>query len=361
MATQVFSFHMAYAGLEDRIWRDVEVSSKMRMDQLGYVVLSTFDTMACHLFEIEYGGKIYSVPDLDNPSEYLDLADFTLADLALKIGEQMKLTYDFGTEQHFLLTLTAARDMKRGEGRHFPWVTAMNGRGIIDDMLVEELAELIQQIDKNGKTDEPIYYSRDGIEDCTFLPAPWDINHFDLKTENALLKYSVDETEQGYAPFWEDKRLMENPIVISNGVLQTPRSAKQKDPPSGEELCRRFLKAVLSQEPTELRKLFQKNAMIEWPCTNEQFSLEEYIRANCEYPGQWDGKIVSVIPSAEQTVLITKVWPKGEGASFHCVSIIRMMKNKIVSLVEYWSYDGPAPQWRREMEIGKPLEKEHSK
>ena len=149
--------------------------------------------------------------------------------------------------------------------------------------------------------------------------------------------------------------------MISNGVLQTPRSTKQKDPSSGEELCRRFLKAVLSQEPSELRKLFQKNAVIEWPCTNEQFSLEEYIRANCEYPDRWDGKIVSVIPSAEQTVLITRVWLKDKCASFHRVSIIRMMKNKIVSLVEYWTDDGPAPQRWKEMGIGKSIEKEHSK
>ena len=32
------------------------------------------------------------------------------------------------------------------------------GRTIIDDMSCEELAELIAQIDHNGKTDEPIYY-----------------------------------------------------------------------------------------------------------------------------------------------------------------------------------------------------------
>jgi len=55
------------------------------------------------------------------------------------------------------------------------------------------------------------------------------------------------------------------------------------------------------------------------------------------------------------------LWLKDKSASFHCVSIIRMMKNKIVSLVEYWSEDGAAPQWRKEMNIGKPIEKEHSK
>ena len=205
MAAQVFTFHMAYEELPDRIWRDVEVSSRMRLDQLGYVVLATFDTMAYHLFEIEFRGRTYGIPDMDMPPEDLNLADCTLGGLMPEIGERMDLTYDFGTEQHFILTLTAIRDMKRGEGRHFPWVTAMNGRGIIDDMASFELEELIRQIDKNGKTDEPVYYSCDGIEDRTFLPAPWDIDRFDLKTENGLLKYHIEEIEQGYAPFWDDQ------------------------------------------------------------------------------------------------------------------------------------------------------------
>lgn len=202
MATQVLTFHMTYAGLEDRIWRDIEISSKMRLDQLGYVVLATFDTMAYHLFEIILRSKVYPVPDMETPTQQLDPADFTLGELAPEIGETMELIYDFGIEQHFLLTLTAVRDMKRGEGRHFPWVTAMNGRGIIDDMPVRELEELIKQIDRNGKTDEPVYYSRDGVEDHSFLPNPWDVNWFDLKTENALLKYNVEKIEQGYSPFW---------------------------------------------------------------------------------------------------------------------------------------------------------------
>ena len=50
----------------------------------------------------------------------------------------------------------------------------------------------------------------------------------------------------------------------------------------------RFFKTVLSQNAEELRKYFQKNAVIKWHCTNEFFTLEEYIKANCEYPGNWN-------------------------------------------------------------------------
>ena len=354
MAAKIITFHMTYEGLEDRIWRDVEVSSRARLDQLGYVVLATFDTMANHLFRIELRNRSYVLYDVDNPPELPDMDEYTLEGLSLAVGDEMTMIYDFGTEQHFRLTVTAVRDMKRGEGRHFPWVTAMNGRGIIDDMPVEELAKLIRQIDKNGKTKEPVYYCSDGYYDPEFLPAPWDINRFDLKTENDLLKYRVAEIEEGYAPFWEDKQLMKHPIVIHNGVVQGREKAKSQ-PMTDKELCRAFFEAVLSQKPEALRKLFSKAAVIEWPCTNERFTPEEYIRANCEYPGAWDGEILSILPAEEHIVLITRVWPVDKSASFHCVSVLRRKQNRIASLTEYWSDDGQAPKWRQELGIGSPI------
>ena len=52
-----------------------------------------------------------------------------------------------------------------------------------------------------------------------------------------------------------------------------------------------FWNAVLKQEPEKLRTFFKDTAYVNWHCTNEHFTVEEYIRANCEYPGEWDGTI----------------------------------------------------------------------
>ena len=202
MAAKVYTFHIAYAGMEAQLWRDVEVSSRYRLDQLGYMVLAIFDTMAYHLFEIECRGVIYALPDPDNPPEYRDLADYPLEKLALTPGEQLELVYDLGTEQHFLLTLTDVQEMKCGKGRHYPWVTGMQGRGIIDDVSVEELKELVHQIQENGKTKVPIYYSRSGFGEESRMHVPWDIDRFDLETENELLKTYIGRVARGYAPFW---------------------------------------------------------------------------------------------------------------------------------------------------------------
>ena len=195
MATKVYTFHIAYEGLEDRIWRKAEVSSNYRLDQLGYMVLAAFDTMAYHLFEFFCGDGRFEIPDEDAPFEQIDMADFKLHQLGLKLGDRIRMDYDFGTTQTFWLELVAVDDMKRGWGRRYPYVLDGAGLGIIDDMSCEELSELIAQIDRTGKTDEPIYYQERRIS--------WDYRWFDLDCMNSLLKGEIEMIEEGYAPFWQ--------------------------------------------------------------------------------------------------------------------------------------------------------------
>ena len=49
---------------------------------------------------------------------------------------------------------------------------------------------------------------------------------------------------------------------------------------------KQFWKAVLTQDEKEIREYFRKDAYINWHCTNEHFTVDEYIIANCEYPGR---------------------------------------------------------------------------
>ena len=195
MATKVYTFHITYEGLEEKIWRKVEVSSNYRLDQLGYMVLAVFDTLAYHLFEFYYDDDRFEIPNEDAPFEQIDMANFKLHQLDLKLGDRIRMDYDFGTTQTFWLELIEIADMKRGWGRRYPYVLDGVGRGIIDDMSCEELRELVAQIDCNGKTDEPLYYQERMM--------PWDYRWFDLDCINSLLKGEIELIEEGYAPFWQ--------------------------------------------------------------------------------------------------------------------------------------------------------------
>ena len=72
------------------------------------------------------------------------------------------------------------------------------------------------------------------------------------------------------------------------------------------QTIRAFWKAVLAQEREELSAYFTPDAVIRWHCTNEQFTVDEYIRANCDYPGKWDGTIERIDRSAAGIRLLYK-------------------------------------------------------
>lgn len=194
MATKVYTFHIAYEGLEDRIWRKVEVSSNYRLDQLGYLVLAAFDTLAYHLFEFHFDDERFEIPNEDALFDQVDMADLRLHQMGLRIGDRIQMEYDFGTTQIFRIELIGIEDMKRGWGRRYPYISDGAGQGIIDDLPCEELVELVEQIDRNGQTDEPIYYQERVL--------PWDYRRFDLDCMNELLKGNIAQIEEGYAPFW---------------------------------------------------------------------------------------------------------------------------------------------------------------
>lgn len=113
-----------------------------------------------------------------------------------------------------------------------------------------------------------------------------------------------------------------------------------------------FWEAVLKQDAKRLTNFFASDAYINWHCTNEHFTVEEYIRANCEYPGEWDGEIQRIEKAGDVFITVVHVYTCDRSGSFHVVSFMQVRDGKILSLDEYWGDDGAAPQWRLEKQIG---------
>ena len=117
----------------------------------------------------------------------------------------------------------------------------------------------------------------------------------------------------------------------------------------------KFQKAVISQNEAEIRKYFHVDAYVKWHCTNELFTVEEFIKANCEYPGEWDGEVERAEEKGDLIICVTKVYPKDRSSSFHAVSFIKITDGKIIALDEYWADDAPPPEWRLQKNIGKKI------
>lgn len=116
-----------------------------------------------------------------------------------------------------------------------------------------------------------------------------------------------------------------------------------------------FFDDVIHQDAERLKQFFCDDAVIRWPCSNEQFSVDEYVRANCEYPNKWSGEIERVERTDDTIIMAARVFPTDDSASYHVVSFIKLKADMILSLDEYWADDGVAPEWRQKMQIGKPI------
>ena len=119
-----------------------------------------------------------------------------------------------------------------------------------------------------------------------------------------------------------------------------------------------FERAVAGQDREALGNCFAPWAVIRWPNTNEEFDLEDYLTANCDYPGDWLGQVERVEQTERGAVAVARIWAVDESASLRVVSFFRFgTDGRIEELTEYYSDDGPVPQWRRELGLGQPIGK----
>lgn len=113
-----------------------------------------------------------------------------------------------------------------------------------------------------------------------------------------------------------------------------------------------FWKDVLEQNAEKLKGYFCENAYVNWHNTNEHFTVDEFIRANCEYPGEWAGEIERKEVIGDLIITAVHVYDRDGALSFHVTSFIRVSGGKIAAIDEYWGDDGQPPEWRIEKNIG---------
>lgn len=110
-----------------------------------------------------------------------------------------------------------------------------------------------------------------------------------------------------------------------------------------------------NQDWNNIHTYFDDEAIINWNNTNEEFNLTEYVRANCEYPGDWSIIIERLECIGSLVISVVKVQLKNDDVSFHGISFFEFNDGKINLLNEYWGDDGKAPQWRIDKQIGKAI------
>jgi hypothetical protein len=116
-----------------------------------------------------------------------------------------------------------------------------------------------------------------------------------------------------------------------------------------------LFRSTVMQQAEQMKEYFKEEALINWHNTNECFSRDEYIRANCEYPGCWSGSVERVELTGNTVILAGAVKSKDPEIALHVTSFYEFKDDKVIKLDEYYGEDGKAPQWRIDMNIGRSM------
>ena len=120
-----------------------------------------------------------------------------------------------------------------------------------------------------------------------------------------------------------------------------------------EDFIKEYWQVVADQDRDKLRSFFDPKAIINWHDSNESFTVEEFIIANCDYPGSWAGEVKRIEYLSNKVITVTEV--SSVDVVVYAVSFLEFSENKIILLDEYWSECGEAPQWRIDKKIGSKI------
>ena len=193
--TKVLTFEVGINGLENKIWRKIEITDRRTIADLAYTILASFDSLAYHLYDIKYKDRVYDcwvcIEDDHSKVPPINAVITKLSSLSLKENDTMEMDYDTGSTTTFKIKYLGARDLENGKGNHYPYIIDGAGRGMLDDVCDFELKEIVDDIDQKG-------YS----EHC-FTPGyqrtiKYDYRKYNIKNDNALLKGLILEIKNGY-------------------------------------------------------------------------------------------------------------------------------------------------------------------
>jgi hypothetical protein len=146
---KIYQFYAELDDFKPKIWRRFQVTDKITIARLGYIVMTLFEMTASHLFAVKIRkieGKpswpiIYRYIIMDETYEPLDVshikevdARYTrLCDELNEVGEQVQVNYDFGDNWLVNLTLEKVFVDRELPGGELPRTLAGAGFGIIED------------------------------------------------------------------------------------------------------------------------------------------------------------------------------------------------------------------------------------
>ena len=141
-------------------------------------------------------------------------------------------------------------------------------------------------------------------------------------------------------------------------VIPSTKVRKIMQRQAKEKLVRGLWQALDRQDWQALPAYFSPDGEIYWQGSNERFDVLGFQRANSEYPGGWRIEVLRLSGTeGESMVSVVRVKAKG-GPRFHACSFFSFdaAAEKICRIDEYWGEMGPAPPWRQNLGLSRPID-----
>ena len=199
--TKVLTFRVGIEGLEDKIWREIEITDRRTVADLAYTILATYHSLAYHLYDIEYKDIFYdcwiNIQDDHRDVELVNANITRLSDMNLSKNDTMRMKYDTGATTTFIITYLDEYEFKKGNGMHYPYITKGAGYGMIDDITSEQLKEIVNDIDKTGISDyHALYYGGKFSYNYDYREFELDKNNLHVRRYLSKIKYSYEYGEK---------------------------------------------------------------------------------------------------------------------------------------------------------------------
>lgn len=194
--TKVLTFKVEIEGLEDKIWRKIEITDRRTVADLAYTILATFESLAYHLYDINYHDQVYdcwiAIEDDHSGIPKINATITKLSDLKLEENDTLEMEYDYGSTTTFKITYLGDSEFKRGNGMHYPYIIDGAGSGMIDDITSNQLKKVVENIDKAGKSNYSVW-CMDGRRSKIY-----DYRNFNLKKNNLQVRRYFLKIKNGY-------------------------------------------------------------------------------------------------------------------------------------------------------------------
>ncbi len=193
---EIFTFRIGIEGLENKIWREIEIPCRRTLADLAYTILASFNSLAYHLYDIKYKDYLFDCwvcPQEDpNFHELYDAVITKLSELKLEKNDTMKMEYDTGSTTTFNIKYLGSRQLKKYKEQDlYPLVVNGEGLGMLDDMSDFELKDIVEDIDKLGYSN---HHFTPGYE----TTRKYDYRKYNIKKDNRELKGKILTIKNGY-------------------------------------------------------------------------------------------------------------------------------------------------------------------